>query len=191
MQNATYHQPGIKKYTCSACHAVKNISIPALTRKNISKASVELNKYNYTYSGKPVTATIASVYFGKKLTLNKDYKYSSVTKTNAGTYAVSIQGINAYQGTKTVKFVIRPAELKFKDTYKKLKKSNQKRIYSILKKGCIKSSKKISGSKYLSVSKNKIIVKKKTPKGIHKIKIYFKSNGNYKNTTKKIKVKIN
>ena len=40
------------------------------------------------------------------------------------------------------------------------------------------------------IKRDNLYIKKKTPKGIYKIKIYFKPNGNYKNVNKIFTVKI-
>lgn len=87
-----------------------NPSIPSsssLSSHLITKAAVSVK--DKTHTGKAQKATAATVKLGgKTLKLGRDFTISSKSGKNIGTYKVTITGIGAYTGTKTVTFKIVP-----------------------------------------------------------------------------------
>jgi uncharacterized Zn ribbon protein len=79
-------------------------------KANVSKLNVTVK--DATYTGKAQTAKVTvTTAAGKKLTANKDYTVEKVTKTNAGTYTVTITGKGNYMNTQDVSFKIGKANV--------------------------------------------------------------------------------
>ncbi len=87
-----------------------NVILYSQWGKDITLCDVTVNPMSYTYSGgecKPV----ATVEDDSKLTLNTDFKVEYSNNVNAGEAAITIRGINAYAGSVTKVFTIKPANI--------------------------------------------------------------------------------
>ncbi len=75
-----------------------------------------------TYSGKYLKPALSVKYYGKALTLNRDYTVEYTNNLNVGTASVKIKGIGNYYGTYSTSFIIKPKKQKIKSV-KKAKKA--------------------------------------------------------------------
>ena len=82
-----------------------------ITKADISKAAVTLEKSSYTYDGSAKTPAVTVSLNGKTLLLNTDYSVSYNNNTAAGTANVSISGMGNYSGSVTTNFTITKADI--------------------------------------------------------------------------------
>lgn len=85
------------------------LTVTAVEKKNVSKATVTLSTTSYTYNGEAKKPTVTVKYSSTKLKKDTDYTVSYSNNTNAGTAKVSVKGIGAYTGTITKSFTIKQA----------------------------------------------------------------------------------
>lgn len=179
---------------------------PPTTQPATEKEKVDISKWdvigivNATYNGKAITQKVL-------VTDNVNvaqYDVSYTDNVNAGTATMIITGKDGYTGTIVKHFKIYKA--KQKPTVKAKKKKVKVKALSA-KKVLVKKSitvkngigavsyKKVSGSKFLKISKKGVItVKKGTYKKGKtlkiKVKVTVKGNANYASFSKKVTVKI-
>ncbi|WP_026491271.1 CAP domain-containing protein [Butyrivibrio sp. XPD2002] len=86
----------------------KTLSMPlTVTACRIGYTSINLDKYDYEYTGKPITPNIKITYAGKTLKQGTDYTVSYSNNTNPGTAKATITGKGNFTGTTTRSFYIR------------------------------------------------------------------------------------
>lgn len=161
-----------------------------------------------TYNKKTQLPTVITIN-GKKLVVGKDcIIVSKKGKKDAGTYTLTIEGINHYSGRTKVTFKIKKAEQKIetsteKKTYKaadvkkkgKAFKLNTKTYakdvtYKVVGKGLTAKANK-QARKYVKVSKTgRVTVKKGIKKGTYKVVIKTKATKNRKAGREVIKIVI-
>lgn len=78
---------------------------------NSENTTVEItNAEELEYTGNPLAAEVKVTYRGTELTKGQDYKVSSNTGTDAGTYTLTITGQGNYEGSVDKTFTIRPTD---------------------------------------------------------------------------------
>ncbi len=153
-----------------------------------------------TYTGKPITQDVIITKNGKPVTVDISYK----NNINAGTAQIIIDGKGEYSGRITETFKITKAKQPFTvkasvksvkaDKLRKAKRTVKKAFKVKNNKGAL-SLKKLSGSKYIKISKKGVVTvkkgkyKKNTLLKI-KVRITAKGNSNYKKGSKNVTVKI-
>lgn len=157
-----------------------------------------------TYTGKAITPKITASYFGQDLKEGVDYTVSYKNNINAGTATVTVTGIGEYRESVSVAFEIKKAANTMTATtvqktvlISKLAKANQKVTKAITvskNKGTV-SYKKVSGSKYMSISSTGVITIKKgkfKTGTIFKmnVKVTAKGTANYKSASKTLTVRV-
>ena len=179
---------------------------PSKPSKPIVVKQSNVSIKSLTYNGKTqslnkkVTIKVKTKYGNVTLREGKDYKLVYTKAKNAGTYKVTVVGINSYKNfklTKTYKInkannkiTMRATEKTVKYDKKKattvtVKASGQgKKTYSTAS-----TSKKLR--KYISVnSKGKVTLKKGAKKGTYKVTVKYYGNRNYKAGTKTITIRV-
>jgi len=177
---------------------------------SIDGAKIVLSKTTFTYNGKPQKPTIETI-DGMTLTENTDYTvaWADASSKNAGTYKLTVTGIDGYKGTAEATYKIikakNPLTVKAKTgtvKYSKLKKKNQTlklaAVIKTVKKGQGKVTYvKASGNKKITINKTTgvVTVKKGLKKNKYKVKVKVTAAGNKnynkitKNVTFTVKVK--
>ena len=89
----------------------KNVTIAALPRTSISKATVKAIE-DQVYTGSAIKPALTLKYGGKKLVKGTDYTVSFADNVKPGKATVTITGKNAYKGKTTVTFKILPKKVK-------------------------------------------------------------------------------
>ena len=179
---------------------------PSKPSKPIVVKQSNVSIKSLTYNGKTqnlnkkVTIKVKTNYGNVTLREGKDYKLVYTKAKNAGTYKVTVVGINSYKNFKLTKtYKINKANNKItmratkktvkyskkKDTTVTVKASGQgKKTYSTAS-----TSKKLR--KYISVnSKGKVTLKKGAKKGTYKVTVKYYGNRNYKAGTKTITIRV-
>ena len=82
-----------------------------ITKADISKAAVSLEKTSYTYDGSAKTPAVTVNLNGKTLVRNTDYSVSYNNNTAVGTANVIITGMGYYTGRATANFTITKADI--------------------------------------------------------------------------------
>ena len=82
-----------------------------ITKADVSKAAVSLEKTSYTYDGSAKTPAVTVNLNGKTLVRNTDYTVSYNNNTAVGTANVSISGMGNYTGRATANFTITKADI--------------------------------------------------------------------------------
>ncbi|MCI9004820.1 MAG: leucine-rich repeat protein, partial [Lachnospiraceae bacterium] len=82
-----------------------------ITKADISKAAVSLEKTSYTYDGSAKTPAVTVNLNGKTLVRNTDYSVSYNNNTAVGTANVIITGMGNYTGRATANFTITKADI--------------------------------------------------------------------------------
>ncbi len=82
-----------------------------ITKADISKAAVSLEKTSYTYDGSAKTPAVTVNLNGKTLVRNTDYTVSYNNNTAVGTANVIITGMGNYSGNVTAHFTITKADI--------------------------------------------------------------------------------
>lgn len=182
---------------------------------SIENAKTVLYKDTFTYNGKVQKPKVKTIK-GLSLKAGSDYTmdWSTENSKNAGTYLVTIDGKGNYSGSTdaiyTIKKAKNPMKLKGKTIQlkkKKLKKKSQnikrakafkvskakgKMTYKLV--SAKKAGKNFKKKFKINAKTGKITVKKKTKKGLYKVKVKVKAKGNtnYKASPwKKVAFKVN
>ena len=126
---------------------------------NLSTADVKLSAASFTYNGKAITPSVTVTCNGKVLTNGTDYSVAYTNNINAGTSRVTITGIGAYSGVKTVTFRIQRAKATLTPTAAALTLTQSSRKTAVIrsKKTDGKISLKSSNSKIVKISGTSII----------------------------------
>ena len=126
---------------------------------NLSTADVKLSAASFTYNGKAFTPSVTVTCNGKVLTNVTDYSVAYTNNINAGTSRVTITGIGAYSGVKTVTFRIKRAKATLTPTAAALTLTQSSRKTAVIKRKKTdgKISLKSSNSKIVKISGTSII----------------------------------
>ena len=126
---------------------------------NLSTADVKLSAASFTYNGKAFTPSVTVTCNGKVLTNGTDYSVAYTNNINAGTSRVTITGIGAYSGVKTVTFRIKRANATLTPTAAALTLTQSSRKTAVIKRKKTdgKISLKSSNSKIVKISGTSII----------------------------------
>ena len=126
---------------------------------NLSTADVKLSAASFTYNGKAFTPSVTVTCNGKVLTNGTDYSVAYTNNINAGTSRVTITGIGAYSGVKTVTFRIKRAKATLTPTAAALTLTQSSRKTAVIKRKKTdgKISLKSSNSKIVKISGTSII----------------------------------
>ncbi len=126
---------------------------------NLSTADVKLSAASFTYNGKAITPSVKVTCNGKVLTNGTDYSVAYTNNINAGTSRVTITGIGAYSGVKTVTFRIKRAKATLTPTAAALTLTQSSRKTAVIKRKKTdgKISLKSSNSKIVKISGTSII----------------------------------
>lgn len=175
--------------------AAVNAAAPSVKRTDISKKKATTTTVTYTGKAKaPQTIKIG----GATLKIGRDYTVTAYKK-NAGSYKITIEGINKYLGTTTVTFKIKKANQKIKTavsskSYRASSLKKKKKTFNLKTSAKTKVTYTLSGKnarKYISVSKSgKVTLKKGIKRGTYKIVIKAKATGNYNKAQKTVKIVI-
>lgn len=110
LQAATYDSEGLKERSCTECGDTQQQAIPKKERISIAGALVT-GLAARTYTGSPVTQTVAVKIGGTALKLNTDYTVKYVDNTSAGTATMKLTGKGKYTGTISKTFKINRAAI--------------------------------------------------------------------------------
>lgn len=126
---------------------------------NLSTADVKLSAASFTYNGKAFTPSVTVTCNDKILTNDTDYSVAYTSNINAGTARVTITGIGAYSGVKTVTFRIKRAKATLTPTAAALTLTQSRRKTAVIKRKKTdgKISLKSSNSKIVKISGTNII----------------------------------
>ena len=126
---------------------------------NLSTADVKLSDASFTYNEKAITPSVTVTCNGKVLTNGTDYSVAYTNNINAGTSRVTITGIGAYSGVKTVTFRIQRTKATLTPTAAALTLTQSSRKTAVIrsKKTDGKISLKSSNSKIVKISGTSII----------------------------------
>ena len=126
---------------------------------NLSTADVKLSDVSFTYNGKAITPSVTVTCNGKVLTNGTDYSVAYTSNINAGTSRVTITGIGAYSGVKTVTFRIQRAKATLTPTAAALTLTQSSRKTAVIRSKNTdgKISLKSSNSKIVKISGTSII----------------------------------
>ncbi len=165
----------------------KNFTISA---KSFNPCTVTLSQTTYTYNGKAQAPTVTVKDGSKTLVENQDYTISyPTTRTNAGSYTITITGKNNYTGTQTKTYTITQAVQKIAAA-NKTKKTGDK-AFALGAKGTAGGgalSYQSSNTKVCKVSTSgKVTI---IGSGKATITITAKENTNYQKATKKITITV-
>lgn len=126
---------------------------------DLSTADVKLSAASFTYNGKAITPSVTVTCNDKALTNGTDYSVAYTSNINAGTARVTITGIGAYSGVKTVTFRIKRAKATLTPTAAALTLTQSSRKTAVIKRKKTdgKISLKSSNSKIVKISGTSII----------------------------------
>jgi hypothetical protein len=189
---------GTKTYTCTVCGETKTETITKLTKTALSKATVTLSKTSVAYTGKAQKPAVTVKVNGVTVP-SSQYTVSYSNNTKVGTAKVTIKATSkaTYVSSSVTKsftitkaanpLTVSPGSKSL--TVAKCKKKAQTFTIKVSKaQGTV--SYKSSKTKYVTVSKGKVTVKKGTPKGTYKITVTAKGNGNYKSGSKNVTITV-
>lgn len=179
---------------------------PSKPSKPIVVKQSNVSIKSLTYNGKTqnlnkkVKIKVKTKYGNVTLREGKDYKLVYKKAKYAGTYKVTVVGINSYKNfklTKTYKINKANNKITVRAT-KKTVKYSKKKSTSVTVKASGQGKKKYSTAltskklrKYISVnSKGKVTLKKGAKKGTYKVTVKYYGNRNYKAGTKTILIKV-
>lgn len=179
---------------------------PSKPSKPIVVKQSNVSVKSLTYNGKTqnlnkkVTIKVKTKYGNVTLREGKDYKLVYKRAKYAGTYKVTVVGINSYKNfklTKTYKINKANNKITMRAT-KKTVKYSKKKATSVTVKARGQGKKKYSTAltskklrKYISVnSKGKVTLKKGAKKGTYKVTVKYYGNRNYKAGTKTISIRV-
>jgi hypothetical protein len=197
-KNPSFTATGTKTYTCTVCGETKTETIAKLTKVALNKATVTLSKTSVAYTGKAQKPTVTVKVDGVTVP-SSQYTVSYSNNTKVGTAKVTIKATSKatyISGSVTKTFTITKATnpLTVSPTSKSFTVANCKKKAQTF---TIKASKaqgtvsyKSSNTKYVTVSKGKVTVKKGTPKGTYKITVTAKGNGTYNSGSKTVTITV-
>jgi hypothetical protein len=197
-KNPSFTATGTKTYTCTVCGETKTETIAKLTKVALNKATVTLSKTSMAYTGKAQKPTVTVKVDGVNVP-SSQYTVSYSNNTKVGTAKVTIKATSKatyVSGSVTKTFTITKATnpLTVSPTSKSFTVANCKKKAQTF---TIKASKaqgtvsyKSSNTKYVTVSKGKVTVKKGTPKGTYKITVTAKGNGTYNSGSKTVTITV-
>ena len=179
---------------------------PSKPSKPIVVKQSNVSIKSLTYNGKTqnlnkkVTIKVKTNYGNVTLREGKDYKLVYTKAKNAGTYKVTVVGINSYKNfklTKTYKINKANNKITMRAT-KKTVKYSKKKATTVTGKASGQGKKTYSTAstskklrKYISVnSKGKVTLKKGAKKGTYKVTVKYYGNRNYKAGTKTITIRV-
>jgi hypothetical protein len=189
---------GTKTYTCTVCGETKTETIAKLTKVALNEATVTLSKASVAYTGKAQKPTV-TVKVDSVTVPSSQYTVTYSANTNVGTAKVTIKATSKatyVSGSVTKTFTITKAAnpLTVSPTSKSFTVANCKKKAQTF---TIKTSKaqgtvsyKSNNTKYVTVSKGKVTVKKGTPKGTYKITVTAKGNGTYNSGSKTVTITV-
>ena len=134
--------------------------------------------------------------------LNQDYTVSYKNNVKPGTATVIYTGIGNYTGKLYTRFTISKGFNPWCFTYRSTKRvaysKRKTKTYNLITKthraaAGTKKFKKISGSKYISVtSKGKLVIKKGAPRGSYAVWVKYYASGNscYESTSRNYKTTV-
>jgi hypothetical protein len=169
---------------------------PAKTALN--KATITLSKTKVAYTGKAQKPTVTVKVDGVTVP-SSQYTVSYSNNTKVGTAKVTIKATSKatyISGSVTKTFTITKAAnpLTVSPTSKSLTVANCKKKAQTF---TIKTSKaqgtvsyKSSNTKYVTVSKGKVTIKKGTPKGTYTVTVTAKGNGTYNSSSKTVTITV-
>ena len=177
---------GSKHKECTVCGKVlETAEIPALSKQNISSATVTLSKSTYVYDGKAKKPSVTVKLGGKTLKNGTDYTVSYSNNKNIGTATVKIVGKGDYTGTIGKTFKISPVKMSISKLRAKSKafkaswaKNDQATGYEIQysTNSKFKSAKKVAITKKTTTAKT-ITKLKASKKYFVRMRIYTTVNG--------------
>jgi hypothetical protein len=168
------------------------------TKVALNKATVTLSKTSMAYTGKAQKPTVTVKVDGVTVP-SSQYTVSYSNNTKVGTAKVTIKATSKatyISGSVTKTFTITKAAnpLTVSPTSKSFTIANCKKKAQTF---TIKVSKaqgtvsyKSNNTKYVTVSKGKVTVKKGTPKGTYKITVTAKGNGTYNSGSKTVTITV-
>lgn len=193
---------------------IKAFSYPATKdelSKDLSGAKITLKTSSTDYNGNVQTPVVESVTLdgaaipasAYTVSITNDKGNAKVSPKDAGSYIVMITGNTSeyYKGSaktnfkinqvsNTIKFAGKSTKKPLTINVKKSKLKKKAKTFKITKNGKGKTTikKKVSKKlkKYISLSKGKVILKKKAPKGKYKFTITVAANTNWKKTKTKL-----
>ena len=177
---------GSKHKECTVCGKVlETAEIPALSKQNISSATVTLSKSTYVYDGKAKKPSVTVKLGSKTLKNGTDYTVSYSNNKNIGTATVKIVGKGDYTGTIGKTFKISPVKMSISKLRAKSKafkaswaKNDQATGYEIQygTDSKFKSAKKVAITKKTTTAKT-ITKLKASKKYFVRMRIYTTVNG--------------
>ena len=189
-EKATKDEEGVYCYTCARedCGAQqKNHTIFPFKK-------IKLAKTKYACTGSAIKPSLQVVDSMGKTIDPKYYEVVYKSNKNVGTATVHITFSTFYSGTLQTTFSIVKGSQSISAAGSSftLKKSDLKKKAAVIALNASAKTKLSysSSSKYVKVSKGKIHVKKGTPKGTYTVTIKAASSKNFKEATRKIKVKV-
>ncbi|MBO7674168.1 MAG: hypothetical protein J6S63_04090 [Atopobiaceae bacterium] len=205
IQKATFNQSGTYYGVCTKC-GIDGREIGAMVPL-VPITEVKLSKTTYTYNGTAHKPTVM-VYTPDGPMAPDQYKVTYSNNVNAGTktaIAKLTMTSNWFEGTKRLKFTIKPAANTLAVTgktatasYASVKKANvvvkRAKAMTVKKAQGTVTYKKKSGNKNFTINKKtgNVTVKKGTKKGTYKIKaqVTAAGNTNYNSISKVVTFKV-
>lgn len=180
---ATAKAAGKKVLKCSRCGKVtKTETIPAIKTVTLATAS-------YTYDGKAKTPVVVVKDTNGKVIAASNYTVTGgESRTDAGTYKITVTFKNDYQGSSTVNFTIRKATPTLKVTANKTAITAGAAATLTVKGAKGKVSYTTSNNKIATVSKKGKVTAKKAGKVV--ITVKSAATANYNAATAKITIKV-
>jgi hypothetical protein len=183
----TYEAEGVRTYTCTICGESYTEAIEQLPPVSLFKTKIALSKLSVVYTGKAQKPSV-TIKIGKVTVPESQYIVSYSNNTNVGIAKVTIKaakGATYVSGSVTILFIITKAAnpLTVSPSEKTLKASDCKKKAQTLTidvKNAQGTVSYRSSSRYVTVSKGKVTVKKGTPKGTYRITVTAMGNKNYK-----------
>jgi hypothetical protein len=194
----TYEAEGVRTYTCTICGESYTETIDQLPPVSLLRTKITLSKLSVVYTGKAQKPSV-TIKIGKVTVPDSQYTVSYSNNTNVGIAKVTIKaakGATYVSGIVSQLFIITKAAnpLTVSPSEKTLKASDCKKKAQTLtidvKKAEGMVSYKSSNSKYITVSKGKVTVKKGTPKGTYKITVTAMGSKNYKSGSKTVTITV-
>jgi len=180
---ATAKAAGEKVLKCSRCGKVtKTETIPAIQ-------SVTLETTSYTYDGKTKTpVVVVKDTNGNAITASNYTVSGGESRTDAGTYKITVTFKNDYEGSSSVNFTIKKVTPKLKVTVNKSTIIAGKNVKLTIKGAKGKVSYTTSNNKIATVSKKGKVTAKKAGKVV--ITVKSAATANYNAATAKITIKV-
>lgn len=189
-QKATGSKAGCIVQRCTR----QDCDYDATTKSVKPYSKIKLSKSSYTYNGNAITPGVKVLDSAGKEINRRYYSVSYSGNKNTGKATVKVKFSGIYSGSAKTTFKINKAtsSIKVAGTSYTVKKSDvKKKSVSINLGASAKTKLKYSSSsKHVTVKGGTVTVKKGTPKGTYTITIESSKSGNYKGSTKKVKIKV-